>query len=865
MRDTQNTTNNKQQTAARGARLMFAAAAVLFFALGAKGDAAQAEDARGFLYSEWLRGGGYEVALSSRQPQTAHGFGAQRLWRKTAAEFGANLNLNLNTAVDLRDWRMSQWFGDSLSRAFSDALGNELMRLPFVREVGVDLQTPLGGREGMFAARVVGSLRDAEDEAAGWQLRFYGGDVEGANFGLFRRVATNGVLLGANVFVDYQNENEGDFWRGSIGGEWRWQYGAAAFNFYRPFNDVRRFAGGYAYNRAGFDARLLVHIPGVERISARGDYARWHGRFGDKNQNEFSYGLELRPLDDLNIALRYDTGGDFGAELSYSRAINEFANQLPRRYHSFDAREHFLDAVRREYGQRIVRKTAAPALALANEESQTQIIAKDAKEMTVSFFGDVASVSAAGGSVPQTIYALTNAQVSVTIENGAVRAMPLTAGIVTATLITENNNANTAAATTFLTLRARYQTRIALESLYWQYRRPSEFFVNIPAGYSSPVARGLSENLSQARLMAVGGADDSLTASVTPREMFGNIVGDIGARRYAGIVLLSAAAGELLTATIIAHGGERGDLYFASTAFLTVGAGLPFSLSLQAAQPLSFSRHLRIDAIATIRGVGGVSPYIITEIRTQGAAASSGGLLWYSANRSGAHTITLKASARDSYGYVSPVSPTFSFGAQTASLTVTITAHAYEMTLLFAPSRASLPAGATAIAGTARATLGFERGGYAYSLMPPPARLASLWFGEGGELFVIPRARGLITATLFADDKHQTTPPVTTRITLSAGGMFGIKVHAANKIVTTSVAATIARIAAINTGHGAHIALLPMLAPPANIPSLSGDALIFRATKTGAHTVIAAVRATENTAPRTRIIKAITLTITAKN
>ena len=863
MRDTQNTTNTKHQTAARGARLLFAAAAVLLFALGAKGDAAQAEDARGFLYSEWLRGGGYGIVLSDRQSQTAHGFGAQRLWRKTAAGFGNNLNLN--TVVDLRDWRMSQWFGDSLSRAFSDALGNELMRLPFVREVGVDLQTPLGGREGMFAARVVGSLRDAEDEAIGWQLRFYGGDVEGANFGLFRRIATNGALLGANVFVDYQNENEGDFWRGSIGGEWRWQYGAAAFNFYRPFNDVRRFAGGYAYNRAGFDARLLVHIPGVERISARGDYTRWRGRFGDKNQNEFSYGLELRPLDDLNIALRHDTGGDFGAELSYSHVLNEFANQLPRRRDSFDAREHFWNSVRREYGQRIVRKTAASALAVANEESQTQIIAKDAKEMTVSFFGDVASVSAAGGSLPQTIYALANAQVSVTIENGAVRAMPLTAGIVTATLITENNNANPNAATTFLTLRARYQTRIALESLYWQYRRPSEFFVNIPAGYSSPVARGLSENLSQARLMAVGGADDSLTASVTPREMFGNIVGDIGARRYAGIVLLSAAAGELLTATIIAHGGERGDLYFASTAFLTVGAGLPFSLSLQAAQPLSFSRHLRINAIATIRGVGGVSPYIITEIRTQGAAASSGGLLWYSANRGGAHTITLKASARDSYGYVSPVSPTFSFGAQTASLTVTITAHAYEMTLLFAPSRASLPAGATAIAGTARATLGFERGGYAYSLAPPPARLASLWFGEGGELFVIPRARGLITATLFADDKHQTTPPVTTRITLSAGGMFGIKVHAANKIVTTSVAATIARIAAVNTRHGAHIALLPMLAPPANIPSLSGDALIFRATKTGAHTVIAAVRATENTAPRNRIIKAITLTITAKN
>ena len=103
-------------------------------------------------------------------------------------------------------------------------------RLGFAREVDLNYRFGLDGRDSHGSAEFLGALGESRDAALAWQSRGFGeaGGEAGGNVGaLFRLARDESVLFGVpaqfgvNVFLDYQNDNYGEFWRYSLGGEVR--------------------------------------------------------------------------------------------------------------------------------------------------------------------------------------------------------------------------------------------------------------------------------------------------------------------------------------------------------------------------------------------------------------------------------------------------------------------------------------------------------------------------------------------------------------------------------------------------------------------------------------------------------------------
>lgn len=397
----------------RRMRLVIGGAVVMAFALGAGGDVAGRADAGiassppvrdvadgGFLYGDWIAR--RRVADDDSDGYTGgdSGFSAPAsFWRDNAARIGGDVKLRLRAAllsalpdaaevrdimlrygnggeVDAGEWGRSRQLRlqDSLrdvpfavvadsERRFADELGLAAQRrLAFVRRARVEFQTPLGGRAGQLGVDAAGALRAADDDVIGWQLRAYGGEgkAAGGNAGLFWRFAGDNDLLGANLFADYEEDNEdGGFWRWSLGAEWQSRYGGVSANRYFALTDgKRRGDGRIAYTREGFDIDGAVRVPGAEWLSATFGYYNWRGEYGDGDDDGLHYGFRAEPGGGLELAIRYDAdSGDVGGELSYSRILGEAAPSA-RSFATFDPRGHFFDAVRREYGQRISRSAA---------------------------------------------------------------------------------------------------------------------------------------------------------------------------------------------------------------------------------------------------------------------------------------------------------------------------------------------------------------------------------------------------------------------------------------------------------------------------------------------------------------------------
>lgn len=230
-------------------------------------------------------------------------------------------------------------------RILADAISQQAtQRLEFVRRARIDFRTPLGGRAGQLGAEVAGALRETDDDVVGWQLRAYGGEEQktGGNAGLFWRVASGEHLFGANIFTDYENDDDfGGFWRWSIGAEWKSRYGEVSANRYWAITDGKELSDGrVAYTREGFDADAYLRAPGVEWLSAKVGYYKWQGEHGDKDDDGLRYGLRAQPGKGLELEVNYDAGGsEWGGEFSYSRTIGE-PEPAAARAATFDPRAH---------------------------------------------------------------------------------------------------------------------------------------------------------------------------------------------------------------------------------------------------------------------------------------------------------------------------------------------------------------------------------------------------------------------------------------------------------------------------------------------------------------------------------------------
>ena len=304
---------------------------------------------------------------------------------------GANGDLDFQQWLAARRLQIIQ----NAEHAFAGALSHRAMQLPFVKRARVDLQTSLGGRKGAGGVDVAGALRETDDDIVGWQLRAYAGEdsAKGLNSGVFYRRIVNGALAGVNVFADYEDGDDGDFWRWSIGGDVKNRFGELSANHYFAITDAQVVGGKTAYTREGYDVDVAARIPRLEWAKARVGYYNFKGEFGDADEDGLRAGLDLSPGEGVVFGVEYDgEDGSFGGNISYTHTFGE-TQQESQRAGDFNPRAHFYDAVRREYSQRISRtEGGGNALVIVGTGASVQVRSIDTATTATATVGVTANI-----------------------------------------------------------------------------------------------------------------------------------------------------------------------------------------------------------------------------------------------------------------------------------------------------------------------------------------------------------------------------------------------------------------------------------------------------------------------------------------
>ena len=263
---------------------------------------------------------------------------------------------------------MADVLTDNIFQAGEDQVGG----LSFIRSLDWDYQTELGDRPWQLGVNAIGSLREADDDVILWQLRgFTAKDSKGgANAGLIYRWAQEDTaMFGVNTFLDFEAHDRGDFLRWSVGGEVRTEWIDLYGNRYMAITDPRLQSDKtYAYTKDGLDLEAAFHVPDMRWVSGYIKYYLWEGkgkdpktRLNNPDDKGFVYGVRVSPpmAENLRLELELDDqdGGDLdvGGRISYRHEFGGVpaGTRAASTDSSFDPRDYFFDAVRREYAQRI--------------------------------------------------------------------------------------------------------------------------------------------------------------------------------------------------------------------------------------------------------------------------------------------------------------------------------------------------------------------------------------------------------------------------------------------------------------------------------------------------------------------------------
>ena len=250
-------------------------------------------------------------------------------------------------------WRLADWLGKEVLLAATDKYG--------IQTLEFDLQSELGGRRAAIGVNALGALRQTERNAIAWQLSgFKSKDGIGGNVGgLYRWVTPDeNHLLGANLFLDYENHDAGTFNRWSLGGEWRSAWVDAFANVYRGITDSKLHKGERYYTADGYELEVNVHSPNVAWIAGALTYYNWKGEDGDSDEDGVRFGLKFTPTLPLLLEVEYDDGdsrdNDWGGRIVYSGEFGGVQSpSVHRRNGEFIPRDFFFAAANREYAQRI--------------------------------------------------------------------------------------------------------------------------------------------------------------------------------------------------------------------------------------------------------------------------------------------------------------------------------------------------------------------------------------------------------------------------------------------------------------------------------------------------------------------------------
>ena len=250
-------------------------------------------------------------------------------------------------------WRLANWLGKEVLLSATDKYG--------IQTLEFDLQSELGGRRAAIGINALGALRQTERNAIAWQLSgFKSKDGVGGNVGgLYRWVTPDeNHLLGANLFLDYEDYEAGAFNRWSLGGEWRSAWVDAFANVYRGITDSKLHKGERYYTADGYELEVNVHSPNVAWIAGALTYYNWKGEDGDSDEDGLRFGLKFTPTLPLLLEVEYDDGdsrdNDWGGRIVYSGEFGGVQSpSVHRRGGEFIPRDFFFAAANREYTQRI--------------------------------------------------------------------------------------------------------------------------------------------------------------------------------------------------------------------------------------------------------------------------------------------------------------------------------------------------------------------------------------------------------------------------------------------------------------------------------------------------------------------------------
>ena len=250
-------------------------------------------------------------------------------------------------------WRLANWLGKEVLLSATDKYG--------IQTLEFDLQSELGGRRAAIGVNALGALRQTERNAITWQLSgFKSKDGVGGNVGGIYRWVTpdENHLLGANLFLDYEDYEAGAFNRWSLGGEWRSAWVDAFANVYRGITDSKLHKGERYYTADGYELEVNVHSPNVAWIAGALTYYNWKGENGDSDEDGVRFGLRFTPTLPLLLEVEYDDGdsrdNDWGGRIVYSGEFGGVQSpSVHRRGGEFIPRDFFFAAANREYTQRI--------------------------------------------------------------------------------------------------------------------------------------------------------------------------------------------------------------------------------------------------------------------------------------------------------------------------------------------------------------------------------------------------------------------------------------------------------------------------------------------------------------------------------
>ena len=336
----------------------------------------------GFSYGDWLAAGQpsanenwtsgtFVLRTAAKDHYTA---GLSSVWNNVAAGALDIRPLLREDLLLMANNKESQWSAtwqshrQAVLQRLIDTTGDTLLRNAleeakshsWVRRLEVDFRTKLRDRPGSFGIDAIVALQETTNTATGLQLRgFFGDEFTGANAGLFYRRATGDNLLGANIFLDYE-DNDGAFWRWSLGGEWRNPYVELTGNRYIGITEGKRGIDGTTrYTADGTEIELALRAPYAPWLSGVLSYYDWDGEYGDAADTGLRYGIRVdRQLKGLSFEIEYEDPeegeGAWGGRISYSHDFSQGLESASQPEDlSFDPRAHFFDSVRREYTQRI--------------------------------------------------------------------------------------------------------------------------------------------------------------------------------------------------------------------------------------------------------------------------------------------------------------------------------------------------------------------------------------------------------------------------------------------------------------------------------------------------------------------------------